>query len=69
MKKVFLCFVFILTVTVMITGLFVIFNGSMEMFPTDEQMEKVRITGEVLLMTGVVANGFLVAMMLKNRGK
>ena len=69
MKKVFLCFVFILTVTVMITGLFVIFNGSMEMFPTDEQMEKVRITGEVLLMTGVVAKGFLVAMMLKNRGK
>ena len=69
MKKVFLCFVFILTVTVMITGLFMIFNGSMEMFPTDEQMEKVRITGEVLLMTGVVANGFLVAMMLKNRGK
>lgn len=69
MKKVFLCFIFILTVTVMITGLFMIFNGSMEMFPTDEQMEKVRITGEVLLMTGVVANGFLVAMMLKNRGK
>ena len=69
MKKVFLCFAFMITVTVAIAGLFMILNGSMEMFPTDEQIEKARIAGEILLMIGVIANGIIVAYILKNRDK
>ena len=69
MKKVILCFAFMITVTVAIAGLFMILNGSMEMFPTDEQIEKVRIAGEILLMIGVIANGIIVTFILKNRDK
>ena len=58
-----------ITVTVAIAGLFMILNGSMEMFPTDEQIEKARIAGEILLMIGVIANGIIVAYILKSRDK
>lgn len=42
----------ILSVILMLVGLFMIVNGSLEDFPTPEQIEKVRIGGITLFSIG-----------------
>jgi len=37
----------------LVIGLFMLMNGSLEAFPTDEQIEKVRIAGGVLAVLGL----------------
>lgn len=42
----------ILSAILIMVGLFMIVNGSLEAFPTPEQIEKVRIGGIVLIVVG-----------------
>jgi uncharacterized membrane protein len=56
---------YFLTIAVIVIGIVVSINGSLEMFPTDEQQEKVRIAGMVLVGLGFV--GGVTALVFKNR--
>lgn len=47
---------------VALVGLFMIINGSLEMTPTVEQIEKVHITGWVLLVIGVLIDILTIVM-------
>ncbi len=58
---------FILAVAVAVCGLYMIFHGSLEMFPTKEQVEKTQITGWILLLSGVSVDGIIAAFMMKRR--
>ena len=58
---------YILTIAVILIGIVLSINGSLEMFPTDEQQGKVRIAGMVLVGLGFV--GGVTAMIFKSRKK
>ncbi|MCQ2535078.1 MAG: hypothetical protein MJ172_11020 [Clostridia bacterium] len=45
-------------------GMLLFFNGSLEQFPTDEQIGKVRIAGAIFLCLGLIING---SQILKRR--
>ena len=45
-----------------VIGLFMLFNGSMESNPTAEQMEKVRIVGGAFLAAGCLTGGLGIAI-------
>ena len=40
-----------------LVGMLMIINGSLEQFPTDEQIGKVRIAGAIFLCLGLIING------------
>ncbi len=46
----------------MVIGLFMLFNGSLESNPTAEQMEKVRIVGGAFLAAGCLTGGLGIAI-------
>ena len=59
MKKMVLKIVFVIVTIVALCGLYFIINGSLEMFPTEEQIEKTRITGWIMLSAGVFIDGII----------
>ena len=67
MRKFVLWGVFAVAVVAALAGLFLITNGSLEMFPTQEQVEKTRIAGWVLLLAGVLVDGILAVRLKKSR--
>ncbi|MBR3635501.1 MAG: hypothetical protein IKN47_04830 [Lachnospiraceae bacterium] len=56
MKKIILYFVFIIATVLMLAGLFIIFKGSFEMFPTEEQTGKAIILGVIIALSGTLIN-------------
>lgn len=59
MKKMVLKIVFVIVTIVALCGLYLIINGSLEMFPTEEQIEKTRITGWIIMLMGVFIDGII----------
>ena len=61
MKKTILWIIFVIAFFVAMCGLFMIINGSLEMMPYEEQIEKAQIAGWMLLCIGVIID-FLAAL-------
>ena len=53
MKKFVLWLIFVIAFFVAICGLFMIINGSLEMIPSEEQIEKAQIAGWMLFIVGI----------------
>lgn len=54
MKKILLNIVICITNFIILLSIFYLFNGSMEMYPTIEQLEKVKITSLVVIIICLV---------------
>ena len=54
MKKNLLNIVIYITNFIILISMFYLFNGSMEMYPTIEQLEKVRITSLIVIIICLV---------------
>ena len=54
MKKILLNIVIYITNFIILISIFYLFNGSMEMYPTIEQLEKVRITSLIVIIICLV---------------
>ena len=61
MKKIVLWLIFVIALFVAMYGLFMIINGSLEMMPSEEQIEKAHIAGWMLFCTGGIID-FLAAL-------
>ena len=59
MKKILLNIVIYITNFIILISMFYLFNGSMEMYPTIEQLEKVRITSLIVLIICLVIDAVL----------
>ena len=57
----------ILSAILMMMGLFMIVNGSLEAFPTLEQIEKARIGGIVLVSIGVCVESIILISAFKSK--
>ena len=66
-KKAIIWILFLWALAVAICGLFLIVRGSLEMFPTGEQLEKTQITGWLLLISGVLIDSGITAFVIKKR--
>lgn len=62
MKKIVCIAIVIVASLVALVGLFMIINGSLEMMPTAEQIEKVHIAGWGLLVIGSLIDLFAVVI-------
>ena len=62
MKKIVCIAIVIVASLVALVGLFMIINGSLEMMPTAEQIEKVHIAGWGLLVIGGLIDLFAVVI-------
>ena len=60
MKIMKMCFA-VLAAMLILIGIFMTANGSLEAFPTPEQMEKARIGGIVLVSIGVCIESVIIA--------
>ena len=71
MKNLILLVLFAMATMVALCGLYLIVNGSLEMLPTEEQIEKkAHIAGWVLLLVGVVGDcviGMILRILRRNR--
>ena len=67
MKNLILLVLFAMATMVALCGLYLIVNGSLEMFPTEEQMEKVHIVGWIFLLVGVVGDCAIGMILRRNR--
>ena len=56
MKKILLNIVIYITNFIILISMFYLFNGSMEMYPTIEQLEKVRITSLIVIIICLVTD-------------
>lgn len=59
MKKNLLNIVIYITNFIILISMFYLFNGSMEMYPTIEQLEKVRITSLIVIIICLVIDAVL----------
>ena len=59
----------ILSGIILLIGLFMIVRGSLEAFPTAEQVEKARIGGIVLVTIGVSIEAFILMGFCKSKKK
>ena len=59
MKKILLNIVIYITNFIILISMFYLFNGSMEMYPTIEQLEKVRITSLIVIIICLVIDAIL----------
>ncbi|ETP71776.1 hypothetical protein UYO_2243 [Lachnospiraceae bacterium JC7] len=66
MKKLIFQIVFVIATIVALGGLYLIFNGSLEMFPTEEQIEKTRIAGWIIFLAGVFIDGIIGRTLIRN---
>ena len=65
MKNIVLNIGIIIFTFMIVVGILYFFNGSLEMVPTEEQIEKVRISSVMLIVIGGISDVSLI--MLKNR--
>ena len=56
MKKILLNIVIYITNFIILISIFYLFNGSMEMYPKIEQLEKVRITSLIVIIICLVTD-------------
>lgn len=56
MKKILLNIFIYITNFILLISIFYLFNGSMEMYPTIEQLEKVRITFLIVIIICLVTD-------------
>ena len=61
--KVLKIILIVLAMIAIVLGVFLMFSGSLEMFPTDEQQQKARIAAAVYLVFGVIVGS--VGLLLK----
>ena len=66
MKKVLMCIFLVVALFLVLCGVYYLSHGSLEMFPTDEQMEKARIAGILMIILGI-ANGIAGIVISKNK--
>ena len=59
------CIFSVFSALVLLFGLSMLINGSLEMFPTEEQIEKVRISGWLLVVIGTVLEAVSVTVLYK----
>ena len=59
MKKILLNIVIYINNFIILLSIFYLFNGSMEMYPTIEQLEKVRITFLIVIIICLVIDAVL----------
>lgn len=59
--------IFVLAAMLILVGIFMIANGSLEAFPTPEQMEKARIGGIVLAGIGVCIESVIFISFFKGK--
>ena len=59
MKKILLNIVIYITNFIILISMVYLFNGSMEMYPTIEQLEKVRITSLIVIIICLVIDAVL----------
>lgn len=59
----------VLSAILMVVGLFMIVNGSLEAFPTPEQIEKARICGTVLVSIGACVESVILIRICKSKKK
>lgn len=59
MKKILLNIVIYITNFIILISMFYLFNGSMEMYPTIEQLEKVRITSLIVIIICLIIDAIL----------
>ena len=57
----------ILSALLMLAGVFMIVNGSLEAFPTLEQIEKTRIGGIVLISIGACVESVILIRIFKSK--
>ena len=67
MKNIVLNIGIIIFTSMIVVGILYFFNGSLEMVPTEEQIEKARICSVMLIIIGVISDVILI--MLKHREK
>lgn len=67
MKKIVLNIGIIISTFMIVVGILYFFNGSLEMVPTEEQIEKARICSVMLIVIGVMCDVSLIT--LKHREK
>lgn len=65
MKKVLIDILIVVFAIVIIGAVVMFLNGSLEEFPTEEQIEKVRISASVVGVIGLLIEFFLVRLRLK----
>lgn len=53
----------------LLMGLFMIVNGSLESFPTEEQIEKVRLVGIALVAVGISIESVILILFCKSKKK
>ncbi len=59
------CIFAVFSAIVFLFGLYMLINGSLEMFPTEEQMEKIRIIGWLLAVIGTILEAVSVTVLCK----
>ena len=60
-----LCIFIVFSAIVWLLGLYMLINGSFEMFPAEEQMEKIRIIGWLLVVISTVLEAVSVTILYK----
>ena len=65
MKKWFLHILIVFVSLILLVSIISYFNGSLEMYPTEEQIEKVRIVSVVIGITSLISDIFLIKLRLK----
>lgn len=65
MKKGILTAGIVVTTIIMLLGILYFFNGSLEMYPTEEKMESVRISASVIVIISLIVDVVLVRMIKK----
>ena len=68
-KNIFFAILSILALIILLAGLFMLINGSLEAFPTEEQIEKVRICGWLFTTIGGIFESICLIVLYKNNKK
>ncbi len=65
-KNVIFATLAILAIMLLLAGIFMLMNGSLEAFPTEDQVEKIRICGWLFTTIGVVFESIFITFIYKN---
>ena len=66
-KNILFVILAILALIILLAGLFMLINGSLEAFPTEEQIEKVRICGWLFTAVGGILESICLIVLYKNK--
>ena len=65
MKKLVLNILIVFVSLILLISIIYYFNGSLEMYPTEEQIEKVKIVSAVIGIISLISDIFLIKLRLK----